>query len=205
MSLADHRLHQVDYDLEAFDCGAPFYNAWLTEHAASSVQAGVCAVYLLVEESEVGERVVGYYAINPSQVVRSAAPDRMARGWPETVPAWRMGKLAVHVELRADAEAQWGRQLLRDALETIVGIADIGGGKVIMVDADNPGLVESYVRNGFRTTGARDDRSLWDRRGEQQAAAGGQGAGARRSRTAETEVSPGVEERPESIEHEGCL
>ncbi len=77
------------------------------------------------------------------------------------MPAWKLGKLAIHVDLRADQAAQWGRQLLRDALETIVRVADAGGGKVIVVDADNSGLVGFYTRNGFKTTGVDGDLSLY--------------------------------------------
>jgi len=149
------------YDLGAFDCGAPGYNEWLVRHAASSVQAGVSAVYLLLEEHEDTSRVVGYYAISPTQVVRDDVPKSLSRGWPQRVPAWKLGKLAVHVDLRADKDAQWGRQLLRDALETIVSVADAGGGKVIVVDADNNGLVGFYARNGFKTTGTEGDLALF--------------------------------------------
>ena len=67
------------YDLGAFDCGEAWHNEWLSEHAATSVKAGVCAVYLLLEATEVRERVVGYYALNPSSVVRDAAPSRIWR------------------------------------------------------------------------------------------------------------------------------
>ena len=52
------------------------------------MQSGVCAVYLLLEEVEGQARVVGYFAINPTQVVREVVPGKMARGWPQTVPAW---------------------------------------------------------------------------------------------------------------------
>lgn len=86
---------------------------------------------------------------------------RLERRWPQAVPAWKLGKLAVHVDLRVDQEAQWGRQLLRDALETIVRVADAGGGKVIVVDADNPGLMGFYTRNGFTTAGVQGDLSLY--------------------------------------------
>ncbi|MDQ3053633.1 MAG: N-acetyltransferase, partial [Actinomycetota bacterium] len=106
-------------------------------------------------------RLVGYYAINPTQVVRDEVPSSLARGWPQAVPAWKLGKLAIHVDLRADQAAQWGRQLLRDALETIVRVADAGGGKVIVVDADNSGLLGFYRRNGFKTTGVDGDLSLY--------------------------------------------
>lgn len=149
------------FDLGAFECGEPAYNEWLVRHAAASVSAGVCAVYLLLEETGEASRVVGYYAINPTQVVREELPRSLARGGPHTVPAWKLGKLAIHVDLRADKQAQWGRQLLRDALETIVRVADAGGGKVIVVDADNAGLVDFYIRNGFKTTGIEGNLTLY--------------------------------------------
>ncbi len=107
------------------------------------------------KRSAISERVVGYYAINPTQVVRDDVPRSLARGWPQTVPAWKLGKLAVHVDLRADKDAQWGRQLLRDALETIVRVADAGGGKVIVVDADNPGLLDFYPATASRPPAPR--------------------------------------------------
>lgn len=149
------------YDLGAFDCGEPSYDDWLIRHGAASVQAGVSAVYLLLEDTGQAERVVGYYAINPTQVIRDAVPKSLARGWPRNVPAWKLGKLAIHVDLRADKDAQWGRHLLRDAVETILSVADAGGGKVIVVDADNDGLLGFYLRNGFKSTGIEGDLSLY--------------------------------------------
>ncbi len=149
------------YDLGAFDCGEPSYNEWLVRHSAASVQAGVSAVYLLLEEHAETSRVVGYYAINPTQAVREDVPKSLSRGWPRMAPAWKLGKLAVHVDLRADKDAQWGRQLLRDALETIVRVADAGGGKVIVVDADNEELLGFYLRNGFNNTGIDGDLALY--------------------------------------------
>lgn len=150
-----------EHDLSAFDCGEPSYNEWHQRHAATSVHAGVAAVYVLLEEHATTSRVVGYYAINPTQVLRAEVPQALARGWPQTVPAWKLGKLAVHVDLRGDTDAQWGRQLLRDALETIMRVADAGGGKVIVVDADNQGLLAFYTRNGFTETGIKDGLTLY--------------------------------------------
>ena len=151
-----------EHNLAAFDCGEPTYNDWLTRHAAASVHAGIAAVYLLLEsESEGSKRVVGYHAINPTQVVRDDVPRSLSRGSSQTVPAWKLGKLAVHVDLRADKDTQWGRHLLRDALETIVQVADAGGGKVIVVDADNQGLLAFYPRNGFKSTGVEEDLALY--------------------------------------------
>ena len=54
-----------------------------------------------------------------------------------------------------------GRHLLRDAFETIISIADAGGGKVIVVDAGNPALLRFSTASGFRTTGSDGDLSLY--------------------------------------------
>lgn len=163
MTDAAYRVVRFDpsVELSDFTCGSPAYEVWLTEHAATSVHAGICAVYLLLEDSPHATRVVGYYAISPTQIARTEAPDRLGRGWPQRVPGWRIGKLALHVDLQSDDEAQWGRQLLRDALETIVRVSDAGGGKVIVVDADNPSLVPFYERNGFRSTGIDGSLTLY--------------------------------------------
>ena len=85
----------ADFDLGSFDCGEAGYNDWLTRHASASVKAGVCAVYLLIERSQDRERVVGYFAINPAQVVREQAPLSLSRAWPLSVlarPKHRQGQ-----------------------------------------------------------------------------------------------------------------
>lgn len=154
MTSPTHRVTRLapGFDLGAFDCGEPDYNRWLTEHASVAVANGSSMVYVLLELAVSGgdERVVGYYAICPTLVVRDDVPKPL-RG---NVPAWLLTKLALHQELRGDPSMQWGKQLIRDALETIVGSADRGGGQIIVVDADNPGLVDWYSRQGFKPTGA---------------------------------------------------
>jgi predicted GNAT family N-acyltransferase len=160
---AKYRVVRFDpaIDLSGFTCGDPVYDTWLAEHAATSVSAGVCAVYLLLEQAASAIRVVGYYAINPTQIARADAPNRLSRGWPTHVPAWKIGKLAVHTDLRSDKDAQWGRQLLRDALETVVRVADVGGGKVIVVEAAYASLLPFYERNGFSRTGVDGSLALY--------------------------------------------
>lgn len=145
------------FDLGVFDCGETSYNDWLKEHAARAVAAGSSMVYLLVEQAQPGgdERVVGYYAICPTTVVRDDIPKPLQRGVMRAAPGWLLAKLALDRSLRGDTETRWGARLLRHALETILASADLGGGQVIVVDADNPGLVAWYTRHGFRSTGAQ--------------------------------------------------
>jgi hypothetical protein len=42
-----------------------------------------------------------------------------------------------------------------------VNVADAGGGKVIVVEADNEGLMGFYLRNGFKGTGVDGDLALF--------------------------------------------
>jgi hypothetical protein len=148
------------FKLDDFDCGEQAYNQWLARHALAAVKAGSSAVYVLLEidDAEAPERVVGYYAICPTLVVRDEVPRPLQRGLLHAAPGWLLAKLALDVSLRGNEQRQWGAQLLRDALETIVASADAGGGQIIVVDADNAGLVDWYTRHGFRSTGAANLR-----------------------------------------------
>jgi hypothetical protein len=116
-------------------------------------------VYLLIETQTAPEqKVAGYFAICPTLVIRDDMPKPMQRNLLRSTPAWLLAKLALDHSLRGDAEKQWGWQLLRVALETIVEAASMGGGQVIVVDADNAGLVGWYSRHGFKSTDADDLR-----------------------------------------------
>ena len=148
------------FDLGAFDCGEPDYNQWLSENASKAVEAGSSMVYLLLEQTQpdLDERVVGYYAICPTMVVRDDMPKPVQRGAMRQAPAWLLAKLALDKSLRGDRANQWETQLLREALETIVACADDGAGQIIVVDADNANLVGWYSARGFRETGGSDLR-----------------------------------------------
>ena len=85
-------------------------------------------------------------------------PKPLQHGVLRTAPAWLLAKLALDASLRGDKEKRWGSQLLRQALETIVHSVDVGGGQIIVVAADNPGLMGWYSRHGFKSTGSDDLR-----------------------------------------------
>ena len=149
---------EPDLFLGGFDCGEDAYNAWLTDAAAQAQQTGSARVFVLLEREETrAERVVGYFAICPTLVVRDQMPKPVQRRMLRNTPGWLVAKLAVDESLR-DQPEQWDRQLLREALLAIVVAADRGGGAVIVVDTDNPGLVPFYEGNGFVPTGGDDMR-----------------------------------------------
>lgn len=157
MSGATFHVEQLDpggHDFSVFDCGEPTYDEWLRVSAVQAISAGTCAVYALVRrEPDAEARVVGYFAISPTQVVRDDLPGSLRRGAPRAVPAWLLAKLALDRELQGDPEGRWGSRLLVAALQMIVSVADAGGGKVIVVDADNEGLLDFYARHDFLPAG----------------------------------------------------
>lgn len=133
-------------DLASFDCGEPHYNDWLTRSAERADQAGAARVYVLLAGHA---RVVGYFAICPTAVVRDTLPGSVRRNAPDPVPGYLIAKLALDRSLRGDAVAMWGTQLLVEALSRIVRAAEVSGGRVIVVDADNEGLVHWYTDHSF--------------------------------------------------------
>ena len=160
MSEPSYRLAllEASFDLAGFDCGEPEYNAWLVRHAVTANELGSSRVYVLLEGENAGDqRVVGYFAICPTTVVRATMPKPLQRTMMGSTPGWLLAKLALDTSLRG-SDKQWGRQLLREALQTIADAAARAGGAVIVVDPDNDGLLGFYARNGFVATGGGDLR-----------------------------------------------
>ena len=147
------------FDLRAFDCGESAYNEWLVQHAVNAVEAGSSMVYLLLEQVPGRRGARGRLLRDLPDRGRSrrhaqvAATRRAARRARLAAGQARPGQF-----LRGDKDHQWGAQLLREALEKIVASVDLGGGQIIVVDADNPGLIGWYSRQGFKSTGGQDLR-----------------------------------------------
>jgi len=155
-----YRLIQMPPNFELggidFDCGEESYNEWLVRHAKNAVSSGSASVYLLVETSS--ERVVGYFSLSPTQVLKADIPKDLHGGLMKATPGYLIGKLA----LDKTCQTRWredsgldplpqslGPDLLRAAVLKAVEASRIGGGQVIVVDADNEGLMPYYRRWGF--------------------------------------------------------
>jgi hypothetical protein len=139
-----------------FDCGVEEYNEWLNRHAKNAVSSGSASVYLLVETAS--DRCVGYFTLSPTQVVKADMPKGLHGGLMRATPGFLIGKLA----LDKTCQTRWrkangldplpqslGPDLLRAAVLKAVEAARIGGGQVIVIDADNEGLVPYYRDWGF--------------------------------------------------------
>jgi len=105
-------------------------------------------VYLWREpDSEV---VVGYFAINPANV----APDELSRtvgdGYFSRISGYLIARLVIICELHGSG---YGSGVLLDALESAAVAADLGGGRLVVVDAIDDNAVAFYSHHGLTPIG----------------------------------------------------
>jgi GNAT superfamily N-acetyltransferase len=115
----------ADHDLSALDCGVPALNDWLMQRAVKN-ESRFSRTYVVCE----GLRVVAYFCVSAGTVDRSAAPGRVRRNAPDSIPVSVLGRLAVS---RDHAGRGLGADLLADALRRIaVASQSIGIGAVLV-------------------------------------------------------------------------
>ena len=119
----------VNHDLTDFDCGEPVLNDWLKQRALKN-ESRFSRTYVVSD----GNRVVAYFCIAAGAVERAAAPGKLRRNAPDTIPVSVIGRLAVS---RANAGRGLGADILSDALRRIaVASRSIGIGAVLVQAKD---------------------------------------------------------------------
>jgi ribosomal protein S18 acetylase RimI-like enzyme len=119
----------ADHDLSDFDCGEPALNDWLKQRALKN-ESRFSRTYVVCD----GKRVVAYVCISAGAVERAAAPGKVRRNAPDSIPISVIGRLAVS---SAYARRGLGSDLLADALRRIaVASQSIGIGAVLVQAKD---------------------------------------------------------------------
>ena len=122
----------ADHDVSEFDCGEPALNDWL-RHRALKNESRFSRTYVVCE----GNQVVAYFCIAAGAVECSAAPSKVRRNTPDTIPISVIGRLAVH---RDHAGKGLGADILSDALRRIaLASQSIGIGAVLVQAKDDAG------------------------------------------------------------------
>jgi predicted N-acetyltransferase YhbS len=101
----------ADHDLSNFDCGELVLNDWL-RHRALRNESRFSRTYVACDENQ----VVAYYCISAGAVERAAAPGKVRRNAPDTIPVSVIGRLAVG---RDYAGHGLGADILSDALRRV--------------------------------------------------------------------------------------
>jgi GNAT superfamily N-acetyltransferase len=129
--------------LDQFDCGMDSLNRWLTHSALRANRQDTARVYVWTQYGD--NRVVAYFAINPTQVNREDGISKSAAVL-DRVPAFMISKLAVDRSIQGQGN---GKDLAIDAIQRIVGVAQLGGGRLIVVDATDEKAYTFWQRIDF--------------------------------------------------------
>lgn len=127
-----------EHDLSSFDGGEPALNDWL-RHRALNNESRFSRTYVVCE----GNRVVAYFCISAGAVERGAAPGKLRRNAPNTIPVSVIGRLAVS---RGYSGKGLGADLLSDALRRIAAASQNIGIGAVLVQAKDDNAKRFYMR-----------------------------------------------------------
>lgn len=145
-----------DHTLAGFDCGKDSLNTWLIAHARGADSSGVAHIYVSTPSGE--RKVMAYFAICPTEAVRSddGVSGSMAADY-SRIPGYLIARLAIDLSLRGQG---YGEQLLLDARGKAVAASEIGGGRLIVVDAIDDEAQSFYEHYHFVPVRNRDRRLI---------------------------------------------
>jgi len=143
----------LDHDLSQFDCGEPSLNDWL-RHRALKNESRFSRTYVVCE----GNRVVAYFCISAGAVERGAAPGKVGRNAPDTIPVSVIGRLAVD---KAHAGKGLGADILSDALRRIAVASQSIGIGAVLVHAKDDAARRFYLRCAEFIEYPDDSRTLF--------------------------------------------
>lgn len=127
----------------AFHCDSEPLNRYLREQVTQDMRRRVAACFVAVAE---GQRVAGYYTLASASLLLTDLPTNTGKKLPRypTVPAVRMGRLAVDQEFKGQG---LGGALLADALDR-ASRSEIAAFAMI-VDAKDDVAADFYRHHGF--------------------------------------------------------
>jgi GNAT superfamily N-acetyltransferase len=143
----------VEHDLSGFDCGEPALNDWLHQRALKN-ESRFSRTYVVCD----GNRVVAYFCISAGAVERAAAPGKMRRNAPDSIPVSVIGRLAVS---RNNAGKGLGADILSDALRRIAVASQSIGIGAVLVHAKDEAAKRFYMRCAEFIEYPEDSRTLF--------------------------------------------
>jgi len=138
-ALLDPRRH----DREQFDGGEPGLDEWLRKYAGQNRRRDTAATWVVADADVV---VVAYASVAMTGIDRSAAPEAVAKGAPDPVPALLLGRLAVD---RRYKNLGIGTALTTHVLATAVELNEKAACRAVVVAALSASARVWWERLGF--------------------------------------------------------
>ena len=149
-ALLDPRRH----DRDGFDSGEPVLDEWLRRYAGQNRRRDTAATWVIADAQDV---VVAYASISMTGIDRSAAPEIVAEGASDPVPALLLGRLAVD---RRYAGRGIGTTLAAHVLATAVELNKKAACRPVVVTALNANARSWWERLGFHAFDPSDPDQL---------------------------------------------
>ena len=136
------------HDRESFDCGVEDLNLYLRQIARQHIAKDIARTYVLVdEESRAPKPVLGFFTLSICQVFAEDIPPKWAKKLPKSIPAIRLGRLAV---AEARQGSGLGKTILVEALYRTARASEIAAGIGLFVDAKDHQVAAFYAKFGFQ-------------------------------------------------------
>lgn len=143
----------AEHDLSAFDCGEPSLNAWLRDRAFEN-ESRFSRTYVATNDN----KVVAYFCISAGAVERAAAPGKLRRNAPNSIPVSIIGRLAVS---REHSREGLGADMLADALRRIAVASQSIGIGAVLVHAKDEASKSFYLKCAEFIEYPADSRTLF--------------------------------------------
>jgi GNAT superfamily N-acetyltransferase len=131
------------HNREHFDSGEPTLDDWLRRYAGQNRRRDTAATWVITDADEA---VVAYASVAMTGIDRSAAPEVLAKGAPDPVPALLLGRLAVD---RRYAKLGIGTALVAHVLATATELNEKAACRAVVVTALNASARNWWQRLGF--------------------------------------------------------
>ena len=130
-------------DRERFDSGESVLDEWLRRYAGQNRRRDTAATWVIADANNV---VVAYASIAMTGIDRSAAPETLAKGAPDPVPALLLGRLAVD---RRYSRLGIGTTLVAHVLATALDLNEKAACRAVVVTALTDKARTWWERLGF--------------------------------------------------------
>ena len=145
--MAEYQLLSRTHDRAAFDCGVPALNEFLRRTARQHQDKGVSRTWVRVDAGMAAPtRIIGFFTLSACESPTSDMPANVAKGYPQIMPAVRLGRLAVDREFQGRG---LGADILGEATRLVAHIAEQIGVAAMLVDAKDDEAAAFYRRFGF--------------------------------------------------------
>lgn len=154
MSLGAPESLNASRRIDAFGCGKPTLDAWLTRHARQAQASGSAKTFIVAD----GEKVAGYYSLTVGQVDTAEAPPRVSKGMGRyPIPVVILARLAVSKNYQGQGI---GTAMLRDAIRRTLAISEQAGIRALLTHPIDDDAARFYQRFGFMPSPLQEQQLL---------------------------------------------